>query len=843
MGWAVRDHAAREEGIERERLRQQAALDQKVDETLDTTGPLVDQGNWPEALAVVQRADNLLAAAGRTERPARLLELRRELTMAKRLEDIYRHPPLYLEASEAIVQDAGRMTVAVRRQHSGSEDDLFWNRQQDGIFAKAFRDFGIDIDVLAPGEAANRIKSRSIRVGLVKAVDEWVVARRRARGDNDPGWKKLVEIASLADPDPWRNRCREALLRRDRRALEELAGTVPVHQVPPATLWLLGLTLKEVGALDPAMALLRRAQQEYPTDLWINDTLGAFSWNDFHPPHTEDALRFYSIALSLRPTRPQLHTMVASILQRQKRLDEAVAYFRKAAELDPNAGAYNGLGCALYEQGELEESVACFRKAIELDPKFAQAYYNLGTALHSQGKLEEAIAEYRYAIELNPKHALAHNNLGNALRDKGQLDEAIAEYEKAIELNPKDPGFHSNLGRALRDKGKLEEAIACARKAIDLDPKNAATHNSLGLTLLTKGQQEEAIAEYRKAIELDPKFAPAHHNLGMALCQQGKLDEAIACLRTAIELDPKIIAAHNSLGQALAKKGKLEEAIACLRTAIELDPKFAGTHNNLGNALRDKGQLDEAIAEYRKAIELNPKEARAHSNLGNALRDKGKLEEAIACARKAIELDPKFAGAHYTLGNALYDRGQLDEAIAEYEKAIELDPRYSWAHSNLGRALLAKGKLEEAIACYRKAIELDPRCALDHNNLADVIVTYPDRKLGNAAEAVKLARKAVELAPAKSAYWTTLGAAHYRAGSWKEAVAALEKSMSLRNGGDGSEWFLLAMAHWQLGEKEKARTWFGRAVQWMDKNQPKKDALRRLRAEAAELMKIELKKE
>jgi hypothetical protein len=66
--------------------------------------------------------------------------------------------------------------------------------------------------------------------------------------------------------------------------------------------------------------------------------------------------------------------------------------------------------------------------------------------------------------------------------------------------------------------------------------------------------------------------------------------------------------------------------------------------------------------------------------------------------------------------------------------------------------------------------------------------------------------------------------------------------MQLRSGGDSHDWFFLAMAHWQLGEKEKARQWFDRAVQWMNKNLPNGKELGRVRAEAAELLKIEAKK-
>ena len=61
--------------------------------------------------------------------------------------------------------------------------------------------------------------------------------------------------------------------------------------------------------------------------------------------------------------------------------------------------------------------------------------------------------------------------------------------------------------------------------------------------------------------------------------------------------------------------------------------------------------------------------------------------------------------------------------------------------------------------------------------------------------------------------------------------------MELRMGGDSADWFFLAMAHWQLGEKDKARQWYDRAVEWMDKNEPMNEELRRFRNEAEELIR------
>jgi tetratricopeptide (TPR) repeat protein len=149
---------------------------------------------------------------------------------------------------------------------------------------------------------------------------------------------------------------------------------------------------------------------------------------------------------------------------------------------------------------------------------------------------------------------------------------------------------------------------------------------------------------------------------------------------------------------------------------------------------------------------------------------------------------------------------------------------------------------EAAIKFYDQAIEIDPTNGpAAHNDLAWILATCPDRMLRDARKAVELAKKAVVLAPKEGTHWNTLGAAHYRAGEWEPAITALQKSMELRNGGDSLEWFFLATAHWQLGQKEEARKWYDKAVAWMEKNQPKDEQLGRFRAEAASLLKTETK--
>jgi WD40 repeat protein len=156
-----------------------------------------------------------------------------------------------------------------------------------------------------------------------------------------------------------------------------------------------------------------------------------------------------------------------------------------------------------------------------------------------------------------------------------------------------------------------------------------------------------------------------------------------------------------------------------------------------------------------------------------------------------------------------------------------------------GFAYARSSQWDKAVGAYAKAVELDPKDAATVNDLAWLLATCPDAKFRDPGRSLELAQKIVRLTPWQGNAWNTLGVAHYRAGDWKAAVAALEKSMELRKGGDGADWFVLAMAHWQLSDKKDARTWYDRAVRWMEKNQPKNEELGRFRMEAEELLKIE----
>ena len=294
----------------------------------------------------------------------------------------------------------------------------------------------------------------------------------------------------------------------------------------------------------------------------------------------------------------------------------------------------------------------------------------------------------------------------------------------------------------------------------------------------------------------------------------------------------------------------------------------ASSLDQLAIALRRQGKVDELDAMYREILTIQRKMlgdkhsdvVRSLHRLGSLLRTQGKPSEAEDLFRKAlvirrklpVDADPSLEYSVTVFANSLAQQRKYSEAEALFREALAIC-RKSFGDTNpmlvsplfdLASVLNAQGKMFEAEPLYREAIALLKKGKVEQpnvnpgtmNGLAWMLATHPKPAWRDGELAVELAKKAVELVPDNGMIWNTLGVAQYRAGDWKAAIAALDKSMELRNGGDSNDWFFLAMTRWQLGDKDEARKWYDKAVEWMEKNSPDNEELRRFRAEAAELL-------
>jgi serine/threonine-protein kinase len=704
--------------VRTEREARQATLTREVNDTLNKVTALRSQAK----AAPVGRAALYVQAR---EQAQRALALVGSGPVDEALQTQVRQLQAELDEEEKdrrMVADLDAVRLAETHER---DNDRAGERCVAG-FRDAFRAYGLAMGEVDARVAAERIGQRpaAVRQAILASLDLWDGLannpRLKIREPHREWLRAVLEAAEL--DDPWSKKVRaagrESDAARRRAALEALARSAPVAELPVLAL------MRLAGRLRPAQGveLMRRAQRQYPDDFWVNEILGMVL-QKVKPPRWEEAVRYLSIAVALRPDIPGVYLNLGLALKGKGDLDEAIACFNKALEIDPNHPATHGnLGLAFKDKGQVNKAIACFKKVLELDPRDTRAYDHLGDVLADQGRLDKAIDCYQKAIELNSRDTVAQNNLGNALATQGRLEEAIVCFKKVLALDPKFAPVHNNLGNALRRQGRLREAIACQKKALELDPKFAPAHAGLGIALQDQGHVFAAIVRYKKAIEPDPKYEPAHNSLGIALAGMGRLDEAIACYHKALELNPGDPKAHNNLGNALHDKGWFADAIACYHKALALDPGYVMAYSNLGATLLSMGQVDEAIASYNKAIALKPGYAPAHYNLGNALCQKRQYQEAVRCYEMCLQYDPGYPEAHCNLGHALKRLGRFTEAVAAFQRGHELgSKRPGWAYPSAQwlRQARQSAALQSKLPAFLKG-DFRPADARECVALADV---------------------------------------------------------------------------------------------------------------------------
>ncbi len=190
------------------------------------------------------------------------------------------------------------------------------------------------------------------------------------------------------------------------------------------------------------------------------------------------AERHLQRALELNPNHIWAHSWHAAYLAATQQVEESLAAIRRAHALDPLSHAHATYVGAHYLWLHREaEAVVYFRKALEMEPDFFMAHWGLGRAHLVQGRYREALAEFEYdggdftgfhkAGLVGYAHALAGHE-AEARRILGELENKArqGDYVPAI-----DPAIiHVALGErdaALTWLERLEEEHGARTFLID----------------------------------------------------------------------------------------------------------------------------------------------------------------------------------------------------------------------------------------------------------------------------------------------------------------------------------------------------------------------------------------
>jgi protein O-mannosyl-transferase len=162
-------------------------------------------------------------------------------------------------------------------------------------------------------------------------------------------------------------------------------------------------------------------------------------------PRWRDNNTLYGYSLRVSPNTPLLHVRHALVLEYEKgKLDEAASEYRAAMRLDNQTfwpiplarDCYLGLGRIALREGHREQAIAFFKKALDIDPNSSDAFDALGSLYFPSGDYATAASYFEKAVAKNPQDLGGRFYLGTCDMKLGKFREASAQFHAARVVDP-----------------------------------------------------------------------------------------------------------------------------------------------------------------------------------------------------------------------------------------------------------------------------------------------------------------------------------------------------------------------------------------------------------------------
>jgi len=511
----------------------------------------------------------------------------------------------------------------------------------------------------------------------------------------------------------------------------------------------------------------------------------------------------------------------------------------------------NGLGLTWATTAPLEQAEDALAQA---EKYYVEALANVETML---SKLQSDTAESTLPLRQLKARLLA--NLGSLLSGTDRLDDSLnylagaeAEFRAIAEVDDSALNLHEHAkslvvfsrvlslhGRDDDSKSALEEAIAVYSRLVSSSPDNtgflsgrADARLSLANALsgddvlsVRLGVYQECVEDYLLLIQARPdvpsyrsNLVSAETNIAQVLYQQGETKTAGEHAFSALEQVLVLVDADSSSAHAHS----LEVYVRVTYGQILRDSgAFTDAETAFASALEKCLQLTDAVPDDANILRL---QSETKNNLGilYLVTDRVELaQQAFASARE------------------------------DFKRTLEISPDsvavingHAWASSYLGDSLRMLDRQTEASAMYDESLELRrPLITGGHVASFDVgqaavrlLVNGLDADKRDYIAAMKLAESLVAKYEKSGRAHVLLAMCHFRQENFDLALAELDEAKLFNLGNRSPAGFLRAMTLWKLGEMTKAEAAWKQAVGIMDSYTPGNLRLRRMRAEAEELL-------
>ena len=328
-----------------------------------------------------------------------------------------------------------------------------------------------------------------------------------------------------------------------------------------------------------------------------------------------------------------------------------------------------------------------------------------------------------------------------------------------------------------------DQLIQTVQSAPDL----ASSHLTLGSFYASQLHDfDKARAEELEVIRLEPDAERGDVSLASLYLSRQDFVDSVAELREAVRIAPQGVFEHLALANMLEQAGYDADAIGELQAILARRPNHSVASERLVDLYVQQKDFESAIEELRRSLKSTSllfsdeslfvsQRWDDETRLAQLLKLNHDLDDAAEQYLYLLRFRPDYPDLHNSYGMLLAQQNRCADAIGEFNQSVRLSDAQndsSYARSNVALCLSTQKDYDSAARELSSILESEPNSPIAENNVAWVYATADDPKLRNPAEALRLARLAVDSSDRPEAFMLdTLAEALLLNGKPDEALA------------------------------------------------------------------------
>lgn len=286
------------------------------------------------------------------------------------------------------------------------------------------------------------------------------------------------------------------------------------------------------------------------------------------------------------------------------RTDEELLEIQQLETSNPKAYEFYLKGSNAYFNTQFDEAISFYERAVEFDPNFVPALEGLATNYLQKGSIagcgapcyKKSIEYFEKVVQIAPRYERVQLNLAISYVDSNQIDKAIPLIKGVMSKNPDNKHSYFCLSYAYRYAGMLDEAAKFLERSKTTDNKDTSFAD-IPISYIYQQEYEKFLLELN---------VPTNNSYG--LFYRGLANYYLKNYEIAKQMfDDSYRMSPNTLTERIAKIYSLhleKNETAAIKLANEIRYEIIKNQVNDGEMIYKIAQAFSQIKQTKEALEL-----------------------------------------------------------------------------------------------------------------------------------------------------------------------------------------------------------------------------------------------